>query len=171
MNTRLRPFMRRLLRPLLRYSLDIHLVMGDESRLHIGERSALANTLFNVASGEIFVGDRVIFSPNVMVLTGRHEFHMGARVSVHPQWDDGSWGGGVLEVPLTGNDVYIGEGSWIGAGAILLGPVSVGRHCIVAAGSVVTHNVADHQIVAGVPARPIGDTRDRRSSQVTGLGE
>lgn len=161
--------MRRILRPLLEYSLDIHLVMGDRNRLHVGERAALANTIFNVASGEIYVGDRVIFSPNVMVLTGRHDFHLGSRVSVHQQWDDGSWGGGSLEVPVAGHDVVIGDGSWIGAGAILLGPITLGRHCIVAAGSVVTHNVEDHQVVAGVPAKVIGDTRNRTSPQIQRL--
>jgi acetyltransferase-like isoleucine patch superfamily enzyme len=37
----------------------------------------------------------------------------------------------------------------------------VGDHCVVAAGAVVTRPVADYQIVAGNPARPVGDRRDK----------
>lgn len=55
----------------------------------------------------------------------------------------------------------IGRGAAIGSGATLL-PVSVGAHALVAAGAVVTRDVADHQIVAGNPARVIGDVRQRR---------
>jgi len=166
MKTWLRPAMRKILRPILKYALDVHIVVGDEQRLSVGQRAALANTIFNVASGTITVGDRVIFSSNVMVLTGRHEFHMGQRASTYPEWDDGSWGGGQAEVPTTGFDISIGDGSWIGAGAILLGPLKVGHHAIVAAGSVVTRNVDDHAVVAGVPARVIGDTRNRRATYI-----
>lgn len=164
MHPRLRPLARRVLRPLLRYALDVHIVTGGRNNFTAGERSALANTLFNVASGSIRVGDRVIFSQNVMVLTGRHEFHAGQRVSLYPEWDDGSWGGTAWEVPTHGNDISIGDGTWIGAGAILLGPLKVGRHAIIAAGSVVTRDVNDHEVVGGIPARVIGDTRQRMSS-------
>lgn len=49
--------------------------------------------------------------------------------------------------------VRVGQGSWIGSGAIVL--ASVGRHSVVAAGAVVTRPVPDYAIVAGVPARVI----------------
>jgi acetyltransferase-like isoleucine patch superfamily enzyme len=49
----------------------------------------------------------------------------------------------------------------IGSGAILL-PVTIGTGAFVAAGAVVTRDVADHAMVAGNPARVIGDVRERR---------
>lgn len=49
--------------------------------------------------------------------------------------------------------ILINEGAWIGAGAIILPGVSLGRYCVVGAGSVVTRNVADYTIVAGNPTR------------------
>jgi acetyltransferase-like isoleucine patch superfamily enzyme len=49
--------------------------------------------------------------------------------------------------------VRIGEGSWLGSGAIVLS--DVGRHAIVAAGAVVTKPVPDYAVVAGVPAQVI----------------
>jgi acetyltransferase-like isoleucine patch superfamily enzyme len=52
--------------------------------------------------------------------------------------------------------VEIGEDVWIGYGAIVLSGTKVGRGAIVAAGSVVTKDVASYDIVAGAPARTIG---------------
>ena len=47
----------------------------------------------------------------------------------------------------------------IAAGAIVSGGVTIGDNVIVAAGAVVTKDVPDYSIVAGVPAKVIGDTR------------
>ena len=52
--------------------------------------------------------------------------------------------------------VVIEDDVWIGAGAIVLPGVTVGRGSIVAAGAVVTRSIEPHTIVAGVPARQIG---------------
>jgi maltose O-acetyltransferase len=135
--------------------------MGRHARVSVGERSALANTILNVASGDIKIGNRVIFSPNVMVLTGRHDFINGRRVSVNPEYDNGSWGGSELEVPSTGFDISIGDGVWVGAGAIILGAVSIGSDSIVTAGAVVTKSFPKNSIIAGIPAKSIGSTLDR----------
>jgi acetyltransferase-like isoleucine patch superfamily enzyme len=51
--------------------------------------------------------------------------------------------------------VIIKHDSWIGAGSIILPNVIIGEYSIVAAGSVVTRNVAPYTVVAGVPAKPI----------------
>ncbi|HET8960445.1 acyltransferase [Nocardioides sp.] len=52
--------------------------------------------------------------------------------------------------------VTIGEGASLGAGALCVAPVSVGQWAMVAAGAVVTRDVPDHALVAGVPARRVG---------------
>lgn len=52
--------------------------------------------------------------------------------------------------------VTIGDGASIGARAVCVAPVSIGRWALVAAGAVVTRDVPDHALVAGVPARQVG---------------
>lgn len=117
--------------------------------LVIGERVSTMNTIFNLASGSIMVGDDTIFGYNCMVLTGRHEFVDGKRASLS----------GHEEVPRSGGDITIGRGCWIASGATITGGVTIGDHAIVAGGAVVIADVPDHGIVGGVPARVIGDNR------------
>jgi UDP-2-acetamido-3-amino-2,3-dideoxy-glucuronate N-acetyltransferase len=52
--------------------------------------------------------------------------------------------------------VVIEEGAAIGARAVCVAPVTIGRWALVAAGAVVVHDVPDFALVAGVPARRIG---------------
>lgn len=56
--------------------------------------------------------------------------------------------------------VTIGAFSFIGAGAIVLPGVTIGRGCRIDAGAIVTQDVPDFAIVRGVPARIVGDVRD-----------
>lgn len=52
--------------------------------------------------------------------------------------------------------VTVGNGASIGARAVCIAPVRIGRWALVAAGAVVTRDVPDYAIVAGVPARQVG---------------
>ncbi len=52
----------------------------------------------------------------------------------------------------------------IGSGATILPGISIGEGALVAAGSVVTKNVADYMIVAGNPARVVGDIREKKKA-------
>ena len=54
----------------------------------------------------------------------------------------------------------------IGSNATILGNVTIGEKAMIGAGAVVTHDIPDHAIVAGVPARLVGDVRDRENRDV-----
>ncbi len=56
----------------------------------------------------------------------------------------------------------------IGSNATILGGVTIGEGALVGAGAVVTKDVAPYAIVAGVPARVVGDVRKRRAASVEG---
>ncbi len=139
---------------------DTSYIVGDSGELHLGKKVAVANTIFNLSSGSIYIGDYTIFSHNVMVLTGRHNFQDGQRASLAPGVNSQSWGGGDEEVPPSGYDIHIGKSTWIAAGAIISGGVTIGDGVIIAANTMVTKNIPDYAIVAGTQGKIIGDTRD-----------
>jgi acetyltransferase-like isoleucine patch superfamily enzyme len=57
--------------------------------------------------------------------------------------------------------VVIADDVWIGANAVILPGVKIGRHVVVAAGAVVTKDVPDNSMVAGVPAKAIKNLNDK----------
>ena len=69
------------IRPLMRlfkfYFYDTSYTVGTSGSLYLGKRVCTANTIFNLASGSIYIDDYTIFSHTVMVLTGRHLFRGG----------------------------------------------------------------------------------------------
>src|SRR3712207_9214092 len=68
----------------------------------------------------------------------------------------------------THQPVRVGRGSWLGHGAVILPGATIGRQCVVAAGSVVRGDVPDHSVVAGVPAKVIRTLTDGTQAHVAG---
>lgn len=62
--------------------------------------------------------------------------------------------------------VRIGDGSWIGHGAVILPGVTIGRHVVVGANSVVTSDLPDFSVAVGSPARVIRQLRDGKWEDV-----
>ena len=62
--------------------------------------------------------------------------------------------------------IVIRRGAWIGVGAVVMPGIEIGCGAIIGANAVVTRNVEPFSIMAGVPARKIGDVRKRYSSSV-----
>jgi UDP-2-acetamido-3-amino-2,3-dideoxy-glucuronate N-acetyltransferase len=56
-------------------------------------------------------------------------------------------------------ETVVKRGASIGSGAVIMCGVTIGEQALVGAGAVVTHNVPNNGIVAGVPARLVGDTK------------
>ncbi len=107
-----------------------HLALG--SQIDIGEYTHIR------ASGGVTIGDRVLIAASAVITSREHPVPL-------PRY------GVTTDAP-----VVIEDDVWIGAGAIVLPGVTVGRGAIVGAGAVVTANVAPFTIVGGVPARQIG---------------
>lgn len=109
------------------------------TNVSIGAGSYLNREATFEGKGQITVGNRVAIGPGVMILTSTHD--MGPS-----KWRAG---GGVPAFL----SVSIGDGSWIGARATILPGVTIGRGCVIAAGSVVREDCPDDTLWAGVPAK------------------
>jgi acetyltransferase-like isoleucine patch superfamily enzyme len=76
-----------------------------------------------------------------------------------------TWVGSKSALDFQKQEVSIGDDVWIGFRSIILTGVTIERGAIVAAGSVVTRDVAPYEIVAGVPAKKVGMRFDRKASE------
>tara|TARA_B110001450_G_scaffold238959_1_gene246410 strand:- start:646 stop:1149 length:504 start_codon:yes stop_codon:yes gene_type:complete len=102
---------------------------------YIGNETIITGGLANIS-----IGENCDISDRVSIFCGSHEIDVrGVR----------SAGKGI------GKDINIGNGVWIGYGALILPGVTIGDKSIIAAGSVVNKNVADKTIVGGNPIREI----------------
>lgn len=115
---------------------------GDRSRLHIPDTAVVNNALFNMSGGTITLGEYAFFGHDVAVLTGTHDI---AKFGRDRQ----------LGFPRSGRDVVIGEGVWLASHVLVLGPVTIGDHAVVAAGSLVREDVEPYTVVAGRPAKVV----------------
>ena len=107
----------------------------------IGQGSLVGEFCVIRGPGGVTIGDRVYLSPMVHIYSSNHVFGDPCACFV----DQG----------ITTRGVIIEDECWIGANVTILDGVTIGRRSVVAAGSVVTHDVAPHTVVAGVPAHPV----------------
>ena len=117
-------------------------VFHGEDNIFLGSNISLVDSLLNAGSGigSIIIDDYAFTGHKVQILARGHDY-MHYNLDRHKH---------VTEAP-----VHIKSGAWICSGSIVLPGVTVGRHAVVAAGSVVTRDVKDYSVVAGSPARTI----------------
>ncbi|MEM0966362.1 MAG: DapH/DapD/GlmU-related protein [Verrucomicrobiota bacterium] len=111
-------------------------------RIHLGERNVINfGCLLDGRRYAIRTGADVSIGPEAAVLTLGHDPRS-------PNFAD------------RGDDVIIGNHVWIGYRAIILPGVKVGDGAVVGAGAVVTKSVELNSIVAGIPAKKVGERQD-----------
>ena len=109
--------------------------------LSIGDGSSIGHFVHIVAIESVFIGAKVLIADRVYISDNLHSF------------DDIETA--IIDQPVKFRGVVqIGDGSWIGENVCIIG-ARIGRNCVVAANSVVTHDVPDYCVVAGTPARII----------------
>ena len=97
--------------------------------------------LHNTIIGPVDIGNNVNLAQGITVTALNHNFSdTNKRID---------------EQGVSTNPVIIEDDVWVGANAVILPGVTIGSHCVVAAGAVVTKNVPPHSLVAGVPAKVI----------------
>ena len=114
----------------------INNAVGD---VQIGDYTRIG--LHNTIIGPVRIGNNVNLAQGITVTALNHNFDdTNKRID---------------EQGVSTNAVTIEDDVWIGANAVVLPGVTIGTHCVVAAGAVVTKDVPPHSLVAGVPAKVI----------------
>nr|WP_259013912.1 acyltransferase [Emticicia fluvialis] len=103
------------------------------------------------------IGNNVIFG-NRVALVGKYDHHYqqtGVPTRLAAQIRDGNYNWKGIE-----SKVVIEDDVWVGYGVIIMSGVKIGMGSIIAAGAIVTKDVAPFSIYAGVPAKRISDRFD-----------
>jgi maltose O-acetyltransferase len=131
------------------YSLRLFLYRNCGYR--IGENAYIAEGLVVAEKledrGNIIIGNRVAIGPNVILISSSDPNNS----RIYPY------------VKVQRGKVTINDDAWIGAGSIIMPDIHIGEGAVVGAGSVVTRDVDAFSIVAGVPAKKIGDVNVNES--------
>lgn len=109
--------------------------------LHCGKHCFIGEECLLDLADSIAMGDNVTLAERVTIIT-----HMNVGFKDHPLQNN---------FPSMNSPVTIGSGSFIGVNVTILPGVRIGERAVVAAGALVTRDVPDETVVAGVPARPI----------------
>ena len=109
------------------------------AHVHFGSNVYANFNLTLVDDTDIYVGDKVMFAPNVTVATAGHPINPELRYQAMQ-----------YNIP-----VHIGNNVWIGANAVVLPGVTIGDNSVIGAGSVVTKDIPANVVAVGNPCRVI----------------
>lgn len=113
--------------------------------VHFGNGVYANFNLTLVDDTHIYVGDNVMFAPNVTLATATHPIHPELRRK-QAQYN----------LPIT-----IGNNVWIGAGAIVLPGVTIGDNTVIGAGSIVTKDIPANVVAIGNPCKVLREISER----------
>ncbi|MEI7423009.1 MAG: DapH/DapD/GlmU-related protein [Prolixibacteraceae bacterium] len=105
----------------------------------IGDRTRIG--MSNVLIGPVTIGNDVILAQNI-VLSGLNHGYEDIKLPPHNQ-------------PVTKKKITLEDEVWVGANVVIVAGVTVGKHAVIAAGSVVTKDVPAYSLVVGNPAKII----------------
>ena len=125
------------------YRIHARASIRNANNIYLGNnvRITMDCCIWAEQNSKIVFGDNVLVGPGVKIFCGNH-------------------GTALNGIPMTyqdrhEKDIIIGNDVWIGANSVITSGVSIGDGAVVAAGSVVTKDVGNYNIVGGVPAKLI----------------
>src|SRR5665648_3914 len=105
----------------------------------IGDRTRIG--MSNVLIGPVTIGNDVMLAQNI-VLSGLNHGYEAVSITPHKQ-------------PVMKAKITIEDEAWIGANVVVVAGVTIGKHAVIAAGSIVTRNIPPYSVAVGNPARII----------------
>lgn len=107
------------------------IIIGDDSRVGLG----------SVLIGPVTIGKQVILAQNI-VLSGLNHTYSDINVPTRLQ-------------RVTTSPIVVEDEVWIGANAVIIAGVTIGKHSVVAGGSVVTKSIPSYSVAVGNPAKVV----------------
>ena len=120
------------------------LTLAVGSTVSIGEGTYINSGLTLIDDYNITIGKGCLFGTTVTLCTTGHPIDPEKRAE-----------GSMYSFPIA-----IGDGAWIGAGAIVLPGVTIGRYAVIGAGSVVNKDIPDYTVAVGNPCKPLRKIND-----------
>ncbi len=145
---------------ILIYKLDgvkigrkVHIHMGtqffDPTKIEIGEGTIIGQNAFLDGRDKLTIGKHVDIASDVLIYNSEHDINSDDFRPIH-------------------SPVEIGDYVFIGPRAIILPGVKIGKGAVIAAGAVVTKDIGEFEIAGGVPAKVIGERKNKEPNYVLG---
>ena len=135
-------------------------IKGNKN-IYIGNDVSIGpHSLLWTTGAKIFIKDKVIIGPGLSIITGNHRTNIVGKymadITIEEKQKDDD------------QNVVIEKDVWIGANVVILQGVTIGNGAVIAAGAVVTKSVEPYSIVAGIPAKKIGERNKTLKYEMTG---
>lgn len=128
------------------------------NKFHLGDDSTIEDfTTINNGVGDIYIGHRTRIGLGCTLIGPVHignDIRLAQNIvmsGLNHNYEDLSKP--ISEQGVTTAPIVVEDESWIGSNSVVLPGVTIGKHCVVAAGSIVTKDVPPYSVVAGNPAR------------------
>ena len=118
---------------------DFSAINNGVGPVMIGDRTKIG--LSNTIIGPVTIGNDIRLAQNITV-SGLNHSYTDINLPIHAQ-------------KVSTSPIVIEDETWIGANVVIVAGVTVGKHCIIAAGSIVTKDIPPYSVAVGNPARVI----------------
>lgn len=115
---------------------------GKKAELIIGDNVSIGRFSSIGCANKVVIGDDVTLAPHVHITDQNHGYD---------DIDTPIW----RQPVVCPGPVVVGPETWLGYGVQVMPGVTIGKHCIIAAGSIVTKDIPDYSVAGGIPAKVI----------------
>jgi len=111
-------------------------------------------TIFD--DGRIYIGDNVMFGPNVSLVASTHPLISEERIAM-------KYADGHVSMSEYAQEIHIGNNVWIACNVVVCGGVKIGNNAVIGAGSVVTKDIPENYLAYGNPCKPVRPITEKDS--------